>query len=325
MIDKLENIGFYTMEDSRAEKISGSSPMWRCELILTERCNFTCPYCRGLREDCQGDMTLDRAKEIVGLWADEGLRNVRFSGGEPVVWKDLPALVEYTKERGVERIAISTNGSAPLHYYENLIDLGVNDFSISLDACCSSYGDKMCGGCPGMWEKVVSNIREISKLTYVTVGLVFTEETISTCKDVVMFAHDLGVADIRVISSAQYNEALTDLLDLPDEILNAHPILKYRITNFRNGLKVRGLKKEDSPTCHLVQDDMAIAGDYHFPCIIYLREGGNAIGKVGPGMREERVQWSKSHNCHEDPICRGNCLDVCIDFNNKVESYAERS
>jgi len=318
---KLEKIGFYTLEDERAKNISGNSPLWRCELILTERCNFSCPYCRGLRKDCKGDMTLERSKEIVDLWADEGLRNIRFSGGEPVVWKDLPELVAHTKARGVKRIAISTNGSAPLRHYKKLIELGVNDFSISLDACCSSYGEEMCGGCPGMWEKVVDNIREISKLTYVTVGLVFTEDTIETCKDVVMFAHDLGVADIRVISAAQYNEALTGLLDLPDEILDAHPILKYRIENFRNGESVRGLRENDASQCHLIQDDMAIAGKYHFPCIIYLREGGEAIGTVGKNMRKERVDWFKSHNCHEDKICKNNCLDVCRDFNNKAKAF----
>jgi molybdenum cofactor biosynthesis enzyme MoaA len=315
---KLEDIGFYTLSDSRAKEISIKSPMWRCELILTERCNFKCPYCRGLRKDCQGDMTFDRAKEIVDLWAKEGLKNVRFSGGEPVVWKDLPKLITHTKERGVERIAISTNGSAPLSYYKNLIKLGVDDFSISLDACCSSYGEEMCGGIPCAWERVIDNIKELSKLTYVTVGIVFTEKTINTCKDVVKFAHDLGVSDIRVISSAQYNEALTDLLDLDDEILDAHPILKYRINNFRNGREVRGLKNKDSRRCHLVQDDMAIAGNYHFPCIIYLREGGKPIGEIGPNMREERVKWSKTHDCHQDKICKNNCLDVCIDFNNKV-------
>lgn len=314
---KLEEIGFYTLSDKRAQNVSGSSPLWRCELILTDRCNFKCPYCRGLRKDCKGDMTIERAKEVVDFWAAEGLRNVRFSGGEPIVWKDLPKLVAHAKMRGVERIAISTNGSAPLHHYKKLIDAGVNDFSISLDACCSSFGEEMCGGCPGAWEKVVENIREISKLTYVTVGVVFTERTIATCKDVVMFAHDLGVADIRVISSAQYNEVLTGLLDLPSEILDSHPILKYRIENFRKGRGVRGLSDFDAKRCHLVQDDMAIAGEFHFPCIIYLREGGNPIGKIGASMRQERVEWFKMHDCQKDKICKNNCLDVCIDFNNR--------
>lgn len=320
---RLEDIGFYTLCDDRAKNVSVGSPLWRCELILTERCNFKCPYCRTLRPDCQGDVPLDRAKEIVTLWAEHGLRNIRFSGGEPAVYKGLVDLISHTRDRGIGRIAVSTNGSAPLSYYERLIAAGVNDFSISLDACCSSDGDRMAGGVAGAWERVTANIRDLSKLTYVTVGIVLTEETLHTARDVVVFAHDLGVRDIRVIPSAQFAQGL-EKLDLPQTVLDAHPILRYRLANMLHGKPIRGLGPTDSQRCHLVLDDMAVAGDQHFPCIIYLREGGSPIGKVGPGMREERKAWSESHNCLSDPICANNCLDVCVDYNNRVTLYKER-
>ena len=42
MTDKLENIGFYTLSDERAANTSDTSPMQRCEIILTDRCNFKC-------------------------------------------------------------------------------------------------------------------------------------------------------------------------------------------------------------------------------------------------------------------------------------------
>ena len=70
--------------------------------------------------------------------------------------------------------------------------------------------------------------------------------------------------------------------------------------------------------CKLVLDDMAVAGDPHFPCIIYMRQGGASIGKVGPNMRSERLEWYKRHNSHEDKICRFVCLDVCVNFNDKA-------
>ena len=112
MIDKLENIGFYTLCDDRAANVSATSPMWRCEMIITDRCNFRCPYCRGLRSDCQGDMPTEKALEIVNWWADGGLKHIRFSGGEPTVHAGLPAMVAEAAKRGVNRIALSTNGSA---------------------------------------------------------------------------------------------------------------------------------------------------------------------------------------------------------------------
>lgn len=319
---KLEDIGFYTLSDKRASVASDNTDLQRCELILTSRCNFKCPYCRGIRKDYDKELTFEEAKHIVDIWTDNKLHNIRFSGGEPTVWKKLPELVSYTKERGVEHIAISTNGSQSFAYYKKLIDLGVNDFSISLDACCADYGDKMAGGIPGIFDKIKDNIEKISKLTYVSVGVVITEETIDTVKDVVEFAHNLGVKDIRIIPSAQYNKMLETAKNLNQKILNSHPILKYRVDNIKNNIPVRGISETDSRRCPLVLDDMVILGDYHFACIIHMREQSDPIGRIDGDIRNERKDWFLNHNCYEDPICKKNCLDVCINYNNKWMHYA---
>jgi uncharacterized radical SAM superfamily Fe-S cluster-containing enzyme len=112
----LESIGFYTLEDNRAKSLSINSPLWRCELILTDACNFKCLYCRGLKRKFKGTIPIDRAKVIVDLWAKDGLKNIRFSGGEPTLYKKLPELIKHTKKSGIARIAISTNGSADYEY-----------------------------------------------------------------------------------------------------------------------------------------------------------------------------------------------------------------
>jgi len=313
---RLEKIGFYTLSDSRAHSASETSPLMRCELLLTDACNFRCPYCRGLKPDQKGTLPLNQAMYTVQLWCDQGLQNVRFSGGEPTLYKGLPELVSYCKTRGVNRIAVSTNGSMPLQLYKGLIRAGVNDFSISLDGGCCAVGDEMSGGVTGSWSRVVENIRQISKLTYVTVGMVFTEANVEQCVEAVMFARSLGVSDVRVIPSAQFNQALTKLADLPSETLDTLPILKYRIQNLREGRHVRGF--DDHPKCWLALDDMAVVQDKHYPCIIHLREGGAPIGTVGPNMRTERALWVRNHDPHSDPICRANCLDVCLDYNRKA-------
>jgi len=294
------------------------SPMQRCEMILTERCNFKCQYCRGLREDCLGDMPLNKALSVLKQWASQGLRNIRFSGGEPMVYLHLENLVTAAKMLGVQRIAISTNGSFPLENYLRLIECGVNDFSISLDACCASTGSLMSGRKDNVWDIVVQNIKALSKLTYVTVGTVLTEGNINELSDIVKFAHELGVADIRIISAAQYNAALANAKMIPQEILDAHPILKYRVENILHGRNVRGIQDTDCFRCWLPLDDSVVCGDYHFPCVIYMREKGDPIGKVGTNMHKERLEWAKQHNTHCDPICRANCLDVCINHNNYI-------
>jgi molybdenum cofactor biosynthesis enzyme MoaA len=327
MVKDLKDIGFYTLSDERAKNVSANSQMMRGEIILTEYCNFRCGYCRGLSDEIYGNrkvkqLSLKEVTNIIDLWCEcQPIKNIRFSGGEPTLYPYISDVVAYAKQSGIERIALSTNGSSPMEMYNHLIKLGVNDFSISLDACCADDGDKMAGGVKGSWDIVVRNIAAISKLTYVTVGVVLTPDNIDSTIDTIKFAHELGVQDIRIISSAQWNQPIPRLNEVPEEILDAHPILKYRVAHFAEGVNVRGMAETDSKKCFIVLDDSAVGGLFHFPCIIYMREKGKAIGKVGPNMRNERQSWHNNHDCFNDPICKSNCLDVCRAANNKCRDY----
>lgn len=321
MTEDLKNIGFYSLSDKRAKNASETSQMKRCEMIITEYCNFKCPYCRGLKSEIYGDrkfkmLSLDEIKQNIDYWCEEEpLENIRFSGGEPTLHPDIIEIVNYAKSKGIKRIAISTNGSNDIELYNKLVEAGCNDFSISLDACCAEDGDKMSGDVKGSWETVIKNIKNISKLTYVTVGVVLTPDNVQKTIDTILLADSLGVSDIRIISASQWNEPIEDLGKIQDELLEKYPILKYRVNNFREGKNVRGMIETDYNKCALVLDDSVIAGNYHFPCVIYMREGGKQIGEVSENMREERLKWFENHNTYEDLICRKNCLDVCRDYN----------
>ncbi|WP_298751935.1 radical SAM protein [uncultured Arcobacter sp.] len=336
MIERLEDIGFYTMDNNRAKSVSTETDLWRCELILTDTCNFKCPYCRGVEKENKGMMSWDKVKFIIDMWGSHNLRNVRFSGGEPTMWKykghffdyDLVDVVKHAKSVGIDRIAISTNGSADQYFYERLIHAGVTDFSISLDACCAEEGDKMAGDIKGSWDTVIGNIKFCASHTYTTVGVVFTEDTINTFNDVIAFASDeLGVDDIRILSSAQWNEKFKDI-HVDEKYLAKHPILKYRVDNFKDGRHVRGIEEGDCDSCKLMLDDMAILADKHYPCIIYMREQGKAIGEIDYTndpyeemirIRKERKEYIEK--LKGDSICKKNCLDVCIDYNNIVDKF----
>jgi len=321
---KLESIGFYTLSDDRCKNGSHKSPLWRTEILLGDKCNFKCPYCRTANNLYNRQLTKDKLFFILGNLFDIKIKNIRFSGGEPTLYKYLPEAIAFCYWQNIKRIAISTNGSADLDYYKKLIDYGVNDFSISLDACCGSTAKIMSGGID-MFNKIIHNIAELSKLTYVTVGIVFDENNINQIQETIKFTHNLGVSDIRIIPSAQYNKCAI-FNNFNFEFIDKYPILKYRINNFKAGNNIRGLSERDNSKCPLVLDDIAIAGNYHYPCIIYLREQGGPIGNLNiiENIRSDRLNWYMKHNCHEDKICRNNCLDVCKEYNNRWKEFNDK-
>jgi molybdenum cofactor biosynthesis enzyme MoaA len=320
---KLEDIGFYTLTDERAKYASMYSPLQRCEMVLTPTCNFDCPYCWPIREDCQKTIHVIDAHKILRGWIDEGLRNVRFSGGEPTLYRKLPELIQYCADGGVKGIAISTNGSADWDVYEELIHAGANDFSVSLDACCSSTAKTMSGKA-AEFDKIVSNIMWLARMAYTSVGVVLTNDNVAEIADIVKLADDLGVADVRVIPVAEFGKAAAtkfpELNEVDTTLLERFPILKYRLENAFAGNRIRGIQPEDTNRCPLVLDDIAVAGDFHFPCIIYFRQMGDPIGSTNQSIkriREERFEWFRKHDTQKDRICSGTCLDVCVAYNNR--------
>ena len=132
---------------------------------------------------------------------------------------------------------------------------------------------------------------------------------------------ELGVYDVKIISATQYNELLSPAGNVDMGSREKHHFLNYRVENVIKGKNMRGLSEDDSHRCPLVMDDSSIAGNWHFPCSIYMREMGAPIGEVSGSMRHERILWAEQHDTHRDPICRKYCLDATRDFNNRYMYY----
>lgn len=321
---RLEDIGFYTLSDERARRPLGiARPLERCELLLTGRCNFRCPYCRHVGG---ADLDFNLACDLVSDWCRKGrLAHLRLSGGEPTIYPRLLDLVQHARAVGgarLKRIAISTNGSADYALYERLVEAGVNDFSVSLDACCAEDGDKMAGRAGG-WVRVAENLPRLAALCYTTAGVVLTPDNMRRVVDIVRFAAGAGCADVRLIPAAQCGDGLGALSISAGRLLDyasRFPIFRYRIDNAAHALPTRGIGATDSSRCPLVLDDMAVLGEKHYPCIIYLREGGSPIGRVGDyqEIRRSRLRWFRQHDARADAICSKNCLDVCVAYNNRA-------
>lgn len=107
-------------------------------LSVVDRCNLRCLYCMPAHgagfEPWENLLTYDEMAMLVRCFAELGIRKVRLTGGEPLVRKDLDALI--LKLRAIPQIqelALSTNGVFLKGRARALKDAGLDRVNVSLD------------------------------------------------------------------------------------------------------------------------------------------------------------------------------------------------
>lgn len=316
---KLEDIGFLEVVEERAQRIAPGKISY-CEWLITSNCNFNCPYCNRLEPRKIPDLSLEQIESYIKILSSMNCKYVHLTGGEPTTRKDLIDIIRLLKQYNI-RVGISTNGSRKTEYYKELITVGIELFSVSLDVHKKDLNKKFTLVSNNIFDTVVNNIKELSKEVYVNVGIVFNDDNIEYYKYIIRFISGLGVHDIRVMTSTKYDRIIK--FDIDNELLEKHPILKYRVENFNAGKNMRGSELSKTSYCHLVRDDITIFGEEFYPCAVYAREKGNPIGKFDIDNVEKRVKWFKEHDSHKDQICKQFCMDFKCMFNDRVEKYTK--
>ncbi len=113
-------------------------PITYLRISVTDRCNLRCVYCMpeaGLPSIPKGGvLSFEEIVRVVEAGASVGLRSVRLTGGEPLVRSDLPKLVAMLAAiRGIDDIALSTNGILLADKMEELVAAGLRRVNVSLD------------------------------------------------------------------------------------------------------------------------------------------------------------------------------------------------
>jgi cyclic pyranopterin phosphate synthase len=106
---------------------------------VTDRCNFRCRYCmpaEGLPWLPKPDvLTFEEIHRLVRVMAAMGVREVRLTGGEPLVRRDLPELVRMLAATpGVEDLSLTTNGVLLDRLAAPLVAAGLRRINVSLDS-----------------------------------------------------------------------------------------------------------------------------------------------------------------------------------------------
>ena len=123
-------------------------PIRDLRISVTDRCNFRCTYC--MPKEIFGDdyaflpkqelLSFEELIRIASQYAKLGVKKIRITGGEPLLRRDLPELIEGLNQiEGIEDIGLTTNGLLLKKHGQALYDAGLRRLNISLDGLDETF------------------------------------------------------------------------------------------------------------------------------------------------------------------------------------------
>jgi len=129
-------------------------PLRDLRISVTDKCNFRCPYCMPI--DTYGEdyqflpksqvLSFEEITRLARLFVQAGVRKIRLTGGEPLLRKELPGLVErLAGVPGLEDLTLTTNGWLLAPMAAQLKRAGLQRITVSLDSLDDEVFGRMNG------------------------------------------------------------------------------------------------------------------------------------------------------------------------------------
>jgi MoaA/NifB/PqqE/SkfB family radical SAM enzyme len=183
---------------------------------VTNRCNSRCETCVHTfrAPEKAHDMTLDELRHVVDQVAL--LRRVVLHGvGEPLLNRDLPAMIAYLKRRA-DPPQVLFNSNAILltvEWQQGLMEAGLDEYRISTDAAHPELYARIRG--VDAFDQMVANvtafarrIREEGGGPRLSLWLTAIQENLTQLPDLVRLAHQLGVGEVYVQRLVYHGQGL---------------------------------------------------------------------------------------------------------------------
>jgi MoaA/NifB/PqqE/SkfB family radical SAM enzyme len=127
---------------------------------VTGRCQYSCAHCSAAgRSPDRPDMSLQEIRRVIGECLDLGVSNITFTGGEPLLRKDLSSIIaSVPREKAV--CQVFTNGALlTAGRIAGMADAGIYGIQVSLDSPDPEENDRMRGS-EGAFAAVEQGIKE---------------------------------------------------------------------------------------------------------------------------------------------------------------------
>lgn len=254
-------------------------------LAITAHCNFRCVGCRYGRDYMAGsELPLSKVEEILSDAAAAGVSTVRLYGGEPLLHRDLPAMIAKAHALGMTPF-VSTNGFLLDRRVDALVDAGLRILSFGYYGHGATY-DRYVGR-EGAWERFEQNIaatrQRFGEKLRLEISFVLNTRTCSLLEleRAWMFAKRYTLrfhVDLVHYSLPYFTEG-------PDRELQFKPHDRNRITIFVEQLALMkkehpDLYREPMASIRSIPDWLLLGPDMKVPCDAYNMLWVGADGSV---------------------------------------------
>ena len=138
-------------------------PVTNLRISVTQRCDLNCIYCH--REgEVRGDgkeLSTEQFNAIIRAAAQLGIKQFKFTGGEPLLRADLPSMVKTAVSEGAIDVAITTNGTLLWRRVHELHEAGLMRVNVSLPSTRRDVYKEITG--KDMLDKVLKGVEEAAK------------------------------------------------------------------------------------------------------------------------------------------------------------------
>jgi pyrroloquinoline quinone biosynthesis protein E len=211
-----------------------------CE--LTYRCNLQCPYCYNPLDlgSYADELSGPEWKRVLEEASALGVVQAHFSGGEPTLRADLPALVEHAARHGLYSNLITQGTFLDDALLDRLLDAGLDHIQISIQAPEAVLADEIAGA-PVHIKKIDALTRVRERHVALTLNCVLHRRNHDAIEAVIVLAEKLGIARLELANVQFYGWAYrnrTALMPTREQVRHGEEVVAAARDRLRGKMEI---------------------------------------------------------------------------------------